>query len=250
MKKIKRILTKRSGRNSQGKVTVRHQGGRMKRYLRVIDYKRNKIGVWGKVVAIEYDPNRNCKIALTVYGDGEKRYTLAPLGLEEGAKIIASPDAPLEVGNALPLEKIPVGTQVHNLEVVPGKGGQYVRGAGSVAVVQGIENEYALVRMPSGELRRFDKNCMATVGQVGNLEFRTKKLGKAGRHRRMGVRPAVRGVAMHPKAHPHGGGEGRSSVGMKFPKTPWGKPAVGKTRSKRRYSNRLIIERRRKGKHS
>lgn len=222
----------------------------MKRYLRVIDFKRDKFGIWGRVSKIEYDPNRNVGIALTIYQDGEKRYTLAPFGLKVGEKIISSPDAPIELGNALPLGKIPAGTQIHNIEIVAGKGGQYVRGAGSVATVQGVENEFVLVRMPSGELRRFRKDCLATIGQVGNPEFRTKKLGNAGRHRRMGVRPTVRGVAMHPGAHPHGGGEGRSSVGMKAPKTPWGKAAVGKTRSKKRYSNKMIIERRKKGKHS
>lgn len=250
MKKLKRILVKRSGRNSQGRVTVRHQGGRMKRYLRLIDFRRDKIGIWGKIAGVEYDPNRNVSIALTIYEDGEKRYTLMPLGLLLGARVISSPDAPIEVGNALPLGKIPAGTQIHNIEIVPGKGGQYVRGAGSVATVQGTENEFVLIRMPSGELRRFNKDCLATIGQVANPDFRSKKLGKAGRHRRMGIRPTVRGVAMHPGAHPHGGGEGRSSVGMKSPKTPWGKSAAGKTRLKRRYSNKMIIERRKKGKHS
>lgn len=243
MKKLKTILPKNSGRGAKGRVSVRHQGGRMKRFLRDVDFKRDKIGVWARVEEIEYDPNRNAKVALVIYSDGERRYILAPNGLNKGAKIIASESAPIEVGNTLPIGKIPVGTQIHALEVTPGKGGQLVRGAGSAAVIQGKEEYFVVVKMPSGELRRFDPKIVATIGQMGNPEARTVTLGTAGRHRRMGIRPTVRGVAMHPKAHPHGGGEGRSSVGMKFPKTPWGKKAVGKTRKKNKYSNKLIISR-------
>lgn len=250
MSKLIARNNKREGRNSQGRVTVRHRGGGVKRTLRIIDYKRDKLDVWGKVVAIEYDPNREARIALIVYQDGEKRYTLAPFGLVLGQKIIASTDAPLEMGNALPLKVIPAGTQVHNLEIKVGHGGQMVRGAGNAAVVQGKEGEYVLVRLPSGELRRFNPECYATIGQIGNPEARTRNWKKAGARRRKGIRPTVRGVAMHPNAHPHGGGEGRSSVGMKFPKTPWGKPAVGKTRNKKRYSKYLIVEPRKKGTHS
>jgi large subunit ribosomal protein L2 len=241
---------KREGRNAQGRVTVRHRGGGVKRFLRVIDYKRDKLDVWGKVVAIEYDPNRQAKIALLVYQDGDKRYVLAPFGLVLGQKVIASADAPLEPGNALPLKSIPAGTQVHNLEIKVGHGGQMVRGAGNAAVVQGKEGDFVLVRLPSGELRRFNPDGYATIGQIGNPEARTHNWKKGGARRRKGIRPTVRGVAMHPNAHPHGGGEGRSSVGLKFPKTPWGKPAVGKTRDRKRYSRYLIVEPRKKGKHS
>lgn len=244
MKQIKRILKKQSGRNSSGKITVRHQGGRVKRYFRLVDFKRDKIDVWGKVVTVEKDPNRKASIALVNYIDGDKRYILAPLGILVGSKIISSSDAPLEIGNALPLSKIPVGTQIHNVEIVPGKGGQVVRSAGSFAVLFGVEKDYVLVKMSSGEIRRFNARCLATIGQVGNPEAKKIVIRKAGTMRRMGVRPTVRGVAMHPDAHPHGGGEGRSSVGMKYPKTPWGKPAVGKTRNKKRYSSRLIVSRR------
>lgn len=250
MTKLLTILAKKSGRGDTGKVTVRHQGGRQKRFLREIDFKRNKREIWAKVVAIEYDPNRNADIALLVYADGEKRYIIAPDGLTVGKKILASELAPVEPGNALPLSKIPAGTSIHNIEIQPGKGGQIVRGAGSVAVIQGKEEGYVLVKMPSAEIRRFLPNVWATIGQVGNLEYRTRRLGKAGTKRLMGIRPRVRGVAMHPNAHPHGGGEGRSSVGMKYPKTPWGKPAVGKTRRKGKYSDKLIVKPRKKGPHN
>ena len=242
--RLQRILKKQSGRNSAGKVTVRHQGGRVKRYLRVIDFKRNKKDIWGKVVSIEKDPNREASIALISFADGEKRYILAPLGLKVGAKVITSDDAPLEAGNALPLNKIPVGTQIHNLEIVPGKGGQIVRSAGSFAVIFGVEKDSILVKMASGEIRRFDGRSLATIGQIGNPEAKKTRIRKAGTRRLMGIRPTVRGVAMHPNAHPHGGGEGRSSVGLKYPKTPWGKPAVGKTRNKKRYSNKMIVSHR------
>lgn len=250
MKHLKRMLPKKSGRGFKGQIAIRHQGGRMKRYLRVIDWRQDKREVWGQVESLEYDPNRNAQIALVMYSDGDRRYSLAPLGLKIGQKVLASSEAPLEAGNALPLGKIPAGTQVYNLEITPGKGAQLVRGAGNVAVVMGKEKDWVTVRLPSGELRRFSPKCFATLGQVGNLEIAGRNLKTAGRKRRLGIRPTVRGVAMHPKAHPHGGGEGRSSVGLKYPKTPWGKPAVGKTRNKRKYSNRLIIEARKKGKHS
>lgn len=246
--KLVRILPKKSGR-SGGKITVRHQGGRAKRFLRDIDFTRDKKDVWGRVKSIEYDPNRSVEIALVFYEDGEKRYILAPNALKVGDKIISSDVAPIEVGNALPLDKIPAGTSIHNIEIRPGKGGQLVRSAGSAATVQGKEENYVLVRLPSGEVRRFLPNALATIGQLGRIEAKEERLGKAGRKRWMGVRPTVRGVAMHPKAHPHGGGEGRSSVGLKYPKTVYGKPAVGKTRRKRKYSDKLIIQGRRPGKH-
>jgi len=243
-----RILKKNSGRSS-GKITVRHQGGRAKRFLRDIDFDRDKKDVWGRVESIDYDPNRSAEIALIFYEDGEKRYILAPNTLKVGDKIISSDVAPIEVGNALPLDKIPAGTSIHNIEIRPGKGGQLVKSAGSQATVQGKEENYVLVRLPSGEVRRFLPQCLATIGQLGRIEAKEERLGKAGRKRWMGIRPTVRGVAMHPKAHPHGGGEGRSSVGLKYPKTVYGKPAVGKTRRKRKYSDKLIIQGRRPGKH-
>ncbi len=250
MKKLKVILAKKSGRGAKGHVSVRHQGGRQKRFLRDVDFKRDKKNVWGKVTTLEYDPNRNANVALVVYEDGEKRYILAPLGLKEGAKIVASDSAPIEPGNSLPLDKIPAGTQIHNIEIMPKKGGQMVKSAGAVAVIQGKEEGWVIVKLPSGEIRRFKPESYATVGQVGNLEMRTKRLGKAGRKRNMGIRPTVRGIAMHPGAHPHGGGEGRSHIGMKYQKRPSGKPAVGKTRRRRKYSDDLIIKPRKKGKHS
>lgn len=246
--KLFRILPKKSGRSS-GTITVRHQGGRAKRFLRDIDFNRDKKDVWGRVEAIEYDPNRNVEIALIVYEDGDKRYILAPSGLKAGDKVVSSEVAPIEIGNALPLDKIPAGTAIHNIEIRPGKGGQLVRSAGTAATVQGKEENYVLLKLPSGEVRRFLPNALATVGQLGRIEAKEEKLGKAGRKRWMGIRPTVRGVAMHPNAHPHGGGEGRSSVGLKYPKTPWGKPAVGKTRRKRKYSDKLIVQRRGKSRN-
>lgn len=250
MRALKTILPKKSGRDASGRITVRHRGGRKKRFLREIDFKRDKRDVWGRVETIEYDPNRNADIALVVYTDGEKRYILAPAGLEIGQKVIASESAPLKVGNALPLSKVPAGSQIHNIEIKPGKGGQLVKSAGAAAVVQGKEENYVLVKLPSGEIRRFLPDCFATLGQVGNVEPRTQRIGKAGRKRRMGVRPTVRGVAQHPASHPHGGGEGRSGVGMKHPKTPYGKPAVGKTRKKKKYSDKMIVKGRKTGRHS
>jgi large subunit ribosomal protein L2 len=250
MKKLKRILPKNSGRDAKGHISVRHQGGRQKRFLRDIDFKRGKRDVWGRVVRLEYDPNRNADVALIAYGDGEKGYILAPLGLEEGARVISSESAPIDVGNALPLAKIPAGTQVHNIEIMPKKGGQVVKSAGAAAIIQGKEEGWIVIKLPSGEVRRFKPESFASIGQVGNLEARTRVLGKAGTKRRMGIRPTVRGVVMHPGAHPHGGGEGRSHIGMKYPKRPSGKPAVGKTRKKRKYSDDLIIKPRKKGKHA
>lgn len=246
--KLKRILKKNSGR-SNGTVTVRHQGGRHKRFLREVDFKRNKQDIWGKVEAIEYDPNRNTRVALVAYEDGERRYILAPEGLQVGNKVISSEAAPLEPGNTLPLKKIPAGTEIHNIEITPGKGGQMVKSAGSYAVVQGVEEEYILVRLPSAEIRRFRPEAMATIGQLGNAEVRTIRARKAGTMRRRGIRPRVRGVAQNPHSHAHGGGEGRSGVGLKYPKTYKGRPAVGRTRRNKKYSNKYIVKRRKPGKH-
>jgi large subunit ribosomal protein L2 len=243
VKKLKSILPKQSGR-AGGRVTVRHQGGREKRYLRRVDAKRSKKDIWGRVLAIEYDPNRNAELALILYEDGERRYIIAPFGLKVGAKVIASEVAPVEAGNAIPLKAIPVGTAIHNIEIAKGKGGQMVKGAGSAATVFGKEDAWVLVKLPSGEIRRFDPECLAEIGQVGNIDAKHEVIHKAGRTRHMGIRPSVRGVAMNPHSHPHGGGEGRSGVGMKYPKTVYGKRAVGKTRNKKKYSNRLIIQRR------
>jgi large subunit ribosomal protein L2 len=212
--------------------------------LREIDFRRDKKDVWGIVEAIEYDPNRNAEIALVIYEDGERRYILAPVDLKVGNKVVSSEVAPIEPGNTIPLKAIPVGTQIHNIEITHGKGGQMVKGAGSAAVVFGNEDNWVLVKLPSGEIRRFDPDCLASIGQVGNVEAKEEVIHKAGRVRHMGVRPSVRGVAMNPHAHPHGGGEGRSGVGMKYPKTVYGKRAVGKTRNKKKHSNRLIVQRR------
>jgi large subunit ribosomal protein L2 len=249
MNSLQTILPKKSGR-SKGRILVRHQGGRHKRFLRQVDFKRSKKEVWGVVETIEYDPNRNADIALILYEDGERKYILAPSKLELGDKIVASAKASIKPGNALPISKIPVGTQIHNLEIKPGKGGQIVKGAGSVAVIQGKEEDWVLIKLPSGEIKRFKPDCYATVGQVSNEHLKSERIGSAGRKRRMGVRPSVRGVAMHPGAHAHGGGEGRSGVGRKYPLTVYGKPAVGKTRKKKKYSDKLIIKGRKKGKHS
>jgi len=241
MKQLRRILPKRSGR-SYGSLTVRHQGGRAKRFLREIDFDRAKKDVWGRVESIEYDPNRSAEIALVLYEDGQRCYILAPNTLTIGQKIISSENAPIEVGNGLPLGKIPIGKGIHNIEIRPGKGGQMVKSAGSVATVQGKENGWVLVKLPSGEVRKFKATCWATVGQLGRVEAKTLRIGKAGRNRNLGIRPTVRGVAMHPHAHPHGGGEGRSHIGLKYPKTPYGKPAVGNTRKKVKYSDKLIVK--------
>ena len=234
----------KSGRNNQGRVTVRHRGGGHKRQLRNIDFKRDKFDIPARVASIEYDPNRTARIALVVYADGEKRYILAPIGLHVGDSIMNGPNAPLRDGNALPLRNIPVGTMVHNIELQRGRGGQLARSAGASAQLVGREAEFAQIRLPSGELRIVREECMATMGQVGNLDHSNIKIGKAGRKRHMGWRPTVRGSAMDPNSHPHGGGEGRSPIGLPGPKTPWGKPARGfKTRNNKR-TDRFIIRRR------
>lgn len=243
MKNLKLILKKKSGRRG-GQVTVRHQGGREKRFLRMIDFRRDNVGVWGVVEAIEYDPNRNANIAKVLYEDGERRYILSPVGLVVGAKVISGEGSPLEVGNTLPIKSIPVGTQIHNIELRLGKGGQIVKSAGSVAVVFGREEHYVLVKLPSGEIRRFHPEMVATIGQIGNIEAKNRVYRKAGTKRHMGIRPSVRGVAMHPNAHPHGGGEGRSGVGMKGPKTFYGRRHQGKTRVRGKYSDKFIVQKR------
>jgi large subunit ribosomal protein L2 len=235
-----------SGRNNQGRVTVRHRGGGHKRLYRLIDFRRDKTGVPGRVDSIEYDPNRSARIALVVYADGEKRYILAPLGLKVGSQIMAGPEAEVRVGNALPLKNIPLGTVVHNVELQPGRGGQMARSAGVGAQLMAKEGEFAMLRLPSGELRRVPVVCMATIGQVGNTEHANINMGKAGRRRWMGWRPTVRGVAMEPNSHPHGGGEGRTPVGMPGPKTPWGKPAMGYKTRKNKRTEKLIVRRRTK----
>jgi|TARA_B100000315_G_scaffold71759_1_gene65370 large subunit ribosomal protein L2 len=238
-------LRKRAGRNNQGRITVRHRGGGAKQKLRILDFKRNKIGVPGRVAAIEYDPNRTARIALIFYADGEKRYILAPLGLNVNDTIKAGPDADLKPGNALALRLLPNGTLIHNIELKRGRGGQLVRSAGGGAQLMAKEGEYALIRLPSGEVRRIHVECSATIGQVGNLEHQGIKLGKAGRRRWLGWRPAVRGSAMSPRDHPHGGGEGRTPVGLPGPKTPWGKPALGYKTRKLKISDKMIVKRRR-----
>ena len=236
---------KKAGRSNQGKVTVRHKGGGAKRQLRIIDFRRDKIGVPGRVAAIEYDPNRSAYIALIHYADGEKRYILAPLGLNVGSVIRSGENAEVSPGNALPLKVIPTGTLIHSIELYPGKGGQLVRSAGMAAQLMAKEGKYALVRLPSGELRRVESGCIATIGQVGNIDHQNVSLGKAGRKRLMGIRPTVRGSAMNPRDHPHGGGEGKAPIGLPGPKTPWGKPALGyRTRRKRKVSNKMIVKRR------
>jgi large subunit ribosomal protein L2 len=237
-------LKKRAGRNSQGKITVRHRGGGAKRRLRLIDFKRDKLGVPGRVAAIEYDPNRSARIALIYYADGDKRYILAPLGLGVGDMIKSGSEAEVKPGHTLPLRLIPSGTLVHNIELEKGRGGQLVRSAGVAAQVVAKEGKYALIRLPSGEARRIHSDCSATIGQVGNVDHQGIKLGKAGRKRWLGWRPTVRGSAMSPRDHPHGGGEGRSPIGLPGPKTPWGKPALGYRTRKSKASDRLIVKRR------
>lgn len=235
-----------SGRNNHGHVTTRHRGGGEKRRYRLIDYKRNKPGVEARVVSIEYDPNRTSNIALLYYRDGEKRYILCPDGLAVDSLIVSGQDAQPLVGNSLPLKKIPIGLPIHNLELKPGRGGQIVRSAGTIAMIQSKEGDFVTVKLPSGEVRLIKGDCFATIGQVSNLEHKNRKIGKAGRKRHMGWRPTVRGVAQNPRSHPHGGGEGRSGIGMPGPKTPWGKPALGKkTRGRYKYSNKYIIKDRR-----
>jgi large subunit ribosomal protein L2 len=237
-------LKKKAGRSNQGRITVRHRGGGAKRRLRIIDFKRDKLGVPGKVASIEYDPNRSANIALIHYVDGEKRYILAPVGLKVGNMISSGEGADIKPGNALQLKLIPLGTMVHNIELSRGRGGQIVRSAGTYAQVMAKEGGYTLVRLPSGELRKVDGECLATIGQVGNTEHSNISLGKAGRKRLMGWRPQVRGSAMTPRDHPHGGGEGRSPIGHPGPKTPWGKPALGYRTRRSSRNDRLILRRR------
>ena len=238
-------LSKNSGRNNQGKITVRHRGGGNRKKYRLIDFKRNKEGVPAKVIGIEYDPNRTANIALICYADGEKSYILAPEGLTDGMTVMNGPKAEVRVGNCLPLSEIPVGTQIHNIELYPGKGGQLVRSAGNSAQLMAKEGKYATLRLPSGEMRMVPVICRATIGVVGNGDHSLINLGKAGRKRHMGIRPTVRGSVMNPNDHPHGGGEGRAPVGRPSPMTPWGKPAMGlKTRKAKKASNKLIVRRR------
>lgn len=240
-------INKKAGRNNTGKTTVRHQGGGHKRQYRIIDFKRNKDVVPAKVATIEYDPNRNARIALLHYLDGEKRYILAPLDLKVGDMVVSGPEADIKIGNCLPLKNIPLGTMVHNIELKIGKGGQMVRSAGTAAQLMAKEGDYALLRMPSGEIRKVHVNCRATIGQVGNIEAENITIGKAGRARWLGIRPGNRGVTMNPNDHPHGGGEGHSPVGRKRPVTPWGKSAFGnRTRNVKKASSRLIVKRRTK----
>lgn len=243
-KSLLAVKNSKAGRNAQGKVTVRHQGGGNRQKYRIIDFKRNKNNIPAKVVGIEYDPNRTAYIALLNYADGEKRYIIAPVGLKDGDVVMSGEDVEIKVGNALPLAKIPVGSLVHNIELQPNKGGQLARSAGSEVQLMAKEGKYATLRLPSGEMRKVLLSCRATIGTVGNIDHELVSLGKAGRHRHMGVRPAVRGVAMNPNDHKHGGGEGKSPVGMASPVTPWNKPALGyKTRKKKNKSNRLMVKR-------
>lgn len=243
-RKLKTILKKQSGRDSWGHVVVRHQGGRQKRFMRVVDFKRDKFNVPGIVVGIEYDPNRSADLALVQYQDGEKRYILAPQGLKIGDKIISGENADIRVGNSLPLAKIPIGQPIHNIELTHGRGGQIARSAGDQAHVMAHENNYAHVKIPSGEIRKILISNFATIGQLGKVDWKDRVIGKAGAVRHMGIRPTVRGVAMNPRSHPHGGGEGRSGIGLKYPKTFAGRRAVGKTRPKKKYSDKFILKRR------
>ncbi|WP_167955495.1 50S ribosomal protein L2 [Anaerosporobacter faecicola] len=238
-------LNKNAGRNNQGKITVRHQGGGSRRKYRIIDFKRKKDGIPATVVSIEYDPNRTANIALICYADGEKTYILAPNGLQVGTKVMNGAEAEVRVGNCLPLQNVPVGTQVHNIELYPGRGGQLVRSAGNSAQLMAKEGKYATLRLPSGEMRMVPIICRATIGQVGNIDHELINIGKAGRKRHMGIRPTVRGSVMNPNDHPHGGGEGKTGIGRSGPVTPWGKPALGlKTRKKNKQSNKMIVRRR------
>ncbi|MBE6915771.1 MAG: 50S ribosomal protein L2 [Ruminococcaceae bacterium] len=238
-------LNKSAGRNSYGRITVRHRGGGNKRKYRIIDFKRDKMNIPATVKTLEYDPNRGAFIALVEYQDGEKRYIIAPHGLQVGDTVVSGPDADIKAGNALPIVNIPVGTVIHNIELNPGRGAQFVRGAGNAAQLMAKEDGMALVRLPSGELRKFRLNCMATIGQVSNLDHENVQVGKAGRKRHMGIRPTVRGSVMNPCDHPHGGGEGKSPIGRPGPVTPWGKPTLGyKTRKKKNLSDKFIVRRR------
>ncbi|MDP3941414.1 MAG: 50S ribosomal protein L2 [bacterium] len=248
MAKLKILKKKRTGRDNTGQVVVRHQGGMHKRFLRVIDFRREKRDMPGTVLAIEYDPNRTVAIALVSYADGEKRYVLAPEGLKAKDVIIAGQNVEVKPGNAMPLSQMPVGTFVHNIELSPGRGGQLARGAGTYALVSAREGDFVHLKLPSGELRKVRADGYGTIGQLGNIEWKNTVFGKAGRMRHRGIRPTVRGVAQNPRSHPHGGGEGRSGIGMPSPKTVYGRKAVGKTRRPKKYSNKYILERR-KTKH-
>ncbi len=243
-KALLRSLKKKAGRNVRGTITVRHRGGGHKRRYRVVDFRRNKVGIPARVAAIEYDPNRSARIALLVYADGEKRYILAPVGLGVGDEVMSGSDADIQVGNALPLERIPLGTVIHNIELTPGRGGQLARAAGTSAQLVAREAKYVQVRLPSGEVRRVHGKCMASIGQVGNLEHGNIKLGKAGRKRWLGRRSHVRGSAMTPGDHPHGGGEGRAGIGMPSPKSPWGKKTLGKKTRHNLRTDKYIVRRR------
>jgi len=240
------LVAKRSkaGRNAQGKITVRHRGGGEKRNLRIIDFKRNKFDIPGRVASIEYDPNRSARIALIFYKDGEKRYIIAPVGLNVGDTVMSGSNAEIKPGNSMPMKNMPTGIEIHNIEVQKGRGGQLVRSAGVSAQLMVKEGDYVLIRLPSGEIRRILSECTATIGQIGNLEHQNISLGKAGRRRHMGWRPTVRGSVMSPRDHPHGGGEGRSPIGMPGPKTPWGKPALGYKTRKPKSSDKMIVKRR------
>jgi large subunit ribosomal protein L2 len=242
------IRRKSAGRNNSGRITVRHQGGGHRQFIRLVDFKRNKLQVPAKVSAIEYDPNRTARLALLVYADGEKRYIIAPVGLKVGDPVLSGPNVDIRPGNSLPIANIPVGTMIHNIEMQQGRGGQLVRSAGTSAQLLAKEGDYAQIRMPSGEVRLIRQVCYATIGQVGNLEHGNVKLGKAGRKRHMGIRPAVRGTAMSPRDHPHGGGEGRQPVGMPGPKSPWGKPTRGKKTRRNKSTDRFIVRGRRAAK--
>ena len=245
-KSLLKPLKKSGGRNARGKITVRRRGGGHKRLYRMVDFKRDKYGVPARVASVEYDPNRSARIALLVYADGEKRYIIAPMGLMVGDSISSGPDADIRAGNALPIYRIPLGTLIHNIELQPGRGGQLVRSAGTSAQLMAKEGPYAQVRLPSGEVRMVSQNCLATIGQVGNVDHGNITLGKAGRNRWLGRRPSVRGSAMDPASHPHGGGEGRAPIGMPGPKTPWGKPALGFKTRRSKKSDKYIVRRRSK----
>lgn len=241
---LKRILKKNSGRDNSGSVVVRHQGGRHKRFYRVIDFKRNKLDIEGTIIGIEYDPNRSVDLVLVQYIDGEKRYSLRPLNVNLGDKILSGDQVDVRAGNAMKIKNIPVGTPVHNIELTKGRGGQIVRSAGNQALIVAKEEKYVQVKMPSGEIRRILNDNYATIGQLSKVEWKDRVLRKAGTKRHMGIRPTVRGVAMDPSSHPHGGGEGRSGIGMKHPKTYTGRRAVGKTRDRKKFSNKMIVKRR------
>ncbi len=245
IKSLTTILPKNSGRDVYGHVAVRHQGGRHKRFYRLIDWKRDKDNVGARVISIEYDPNRSADIALLQYADGEKRFIVAPVGLSIGATVKSGDGADLRAGNSMQLGSMPIGTVVHNVEIKPGRGGQMIRSAGTSAMVLAKEGGNVQLKLPSGEVRLFDEKCRATIGQIGNVEWRNRVIGKAGRSRNMGIRPSVRGVAQNPRSHPHGGGEGRSGIGLPSPKSPWGKKTLGKrTRKRKKYSDRYILQRR------